>query len=160
MNPKSHRCCQCSHPFVPNPRVGDRQVTCGRPKCQRAQHADACRRWRGRNRDVSAKHYEEVVIAFRERHPGYQRRWRLLGTVGEIRDEIWRVVSSLLGRLRTVAERGHTLKLEAGSEQTHVRSMIEKNVFAASGVAAQMVVRLSEVVQLVNDFECGMPASR
>ena len=36
---------------MPNPRVGDRQQTCGAPECRRARHRRKDRAWHARNPD-------------------------------------------------------------------------------------------------------------
>jgi hypothetical protein len=39
----NHRCTECSREYVPDRRVGERQVTCGAPECQRERHRKQCR---------------------------------------------------------------------------------------------------------------------
>lgn len=41
----------CPELFRPDPRVGARQKTCGKPACQRARHAEQQRLWRQANPD-------------------------------------------------------------------------------------------------------------
>src|SRR5690606_5866543 len=78
---------ECSAEFIPDPRVGDRQVTCGAPGCQRARHAKRCREWHAANKEAAASHYEDVVVRFREQQPDYQRRWRWGRRLREIREK-------------------------------------------------------------------------
>ena len=115
---KRHRCRHCGQPFTPNPRVKDRQVTCGAEECQRAQHAEACRDWHRRNREHSRDHYQDVVVSFRERHPGYQSRYRLLRRLREIREEIIRELRgwiSALGRVEKARRR--TERISSGEDE-------------------------------------------
>lgn len=42
-------CRICGKWFVPNPRVGDRQKTCGRDACKRKWHARKCKEWNRKN---------------------------------------------------------------------------------------------------------------
>jgi hypothetical protein len=93
----ARRCLHCTRSFAPDPRVGDRQVTCGSECCQQARHSEQCRQWHERNKDVGASHYQDVVVPFRRRQPDYQRRWRLSRQLCEIREES-RLRSGQLGR--------------------------------------------------------------
>ena len=61
------RCPFCQALFHPHPRLGRRQRTCGAPACQRARHAQSCRRWRRRNRAVTRTHYQDYVQPARAR---------------------------------------------------------------------------------------------
>lgn len=117
MKPVTHRCCQCRRLFVPNPRLGDRQVTCGRPDCQRLRHADRCRRWHKRNRGLSSQHYEDVVKPFRAEQPSYQRRWRLARRLREIRETIAKLVGVVEAQLSALVERGRSLSSASAVER-------------------------------------------
>ena len=44
-------CRICRKWYTANPRLGDRQQTCGHPGCQRQWHARKCREWNLRNRE-------------------------------------------------------------------------------------------------------------
>jgi hypothetical protein len=52
-------CCICHHWFRPDPRVGARQRTCGRPECQ-------------------GVHRRKMQAAWRRRHPDYFAACRIL----------------------------------------------------------------------------------
>lgn len=107
------RCSQCNRLFIPDPRVDDRQVTCGDAECQRTRHADRCRSWHGANVDVTRSHYEDVVVPFREVQPDYQRRWRLAGRLREIREKMKPTGGMLLASLRALLRRAETLSESA-----------------------------------------------
>ncbi len=47
---RRHLCRICRKWFRPDPRVGARQHVCGKPKCQKERHKQACQQWRRRNR--------------------------------------------------------------------------------------------------------------
>jgi hypothetical protein len=103
------RCVECSCEFVPDPRVRDRQVTCGRSECQRARHAEQCRQWRACNTEATASHYADVVIPFRQAQPDYQRRWRWVRRLREIREQSTLLAGTLLAGLRTLVSRAEEL---------------------------------------------------
>ncbi len=145
----SRRCSECTRVFVPNPRVGDRQATCGDQECQRRRHAKACRRWRAKNRGVTASHYKDVVKPYRWRHPGYQRRWRVARRVGEIREEIAAVAERVGKQLRSVLSRGRLAYAEAGREPSHVQATTGKSLvvaLAAGSLIAGVVDELAAVL--------------
>jgi len=47
---KKRPCRVCGKWFSPNPRLGDRQQTCGVMECQRRWHARRCAEWNRKNR--------------------------------------------------------------------------------------------------------------
>ena len=47
---KKRPCRVCKKWFVPNPRVGSRQKTCGATECQDRWHAKKCSQWNRQNR--------------------------------------------------------------------------------------------------------------
>ena len=47
---KKRPCRVCRKWFTPNPRLGDRQQTCGAMECQRKWHARKCAEWNRKNR--------------------------------------------------------------------------------------------------------------
>lgn len=66
----SHRCRSTKRPcricrkwFRPDPRLGDRQKTCGAPECQRGWHARKCAEWNRKNRT----YFQEVYLSARLR---------------------------------------------------------------------------------------------
>jgi hypothetical protein len=115
------RCVKCSGEFVPDSRVGDRQVTCGAPECQQARHADQCRQWHARNAEVAASHYQDVVVPFRQEQPDYQSRWRWWRRLREIREQTGPLGGTLLAGLRALVFRADQLARRAvGVAQTGV----------------------------------------
>ena len=54
------------------------------------------------NREATRDHYRDVVVPFRERQPGYQRRWRLGQRLREIREKIAPFASAMLATLRSL----------------------------------------------------------
>lgn len=50
-------CRICGKWFIPNPRLGDRQKTCGDPECQRQWHAKKCFEWNRKNRSIFQENY-------------------------------------------------------------------------------------------------------
>jgi len=110
---KTRRCVKCSGEFIPDPRVGDRQVTCGAAECQRARHADRCREWHASNAEAAASHYQDVVVPFRQQQPDYQQRWRWSQRLGEIREKSGVLSGVLLAGLRTLLLRAEKLARRA-----------------------------------------------
>ena len=117
----SCRCTECSAEFVPDPRVGRRQVTCGAAQCQQARHAKQCRAWHANNKEATAEHYQDVVVPFRREQPDYQRRWRWGQRLREIREKTAVMGEALLGRLHgLVSQSERLLERAVGSAQTGV----------------------------------------
>jgi hypothetical protein len=52
-------CRICRKWFTPNPRVGDRQKTCGRQDCQDKWHAKRCAEWNGKN----PSYFREIYLS-------------------------------------------------------------------------------------------------
>ena len=50
-------CRICRRWFAPNPKLKDRQMTCGAPACKREWHKKACRQWNKDNRDYFRANY-------------------------------------------------------------------------------------------------------
>jgi len=55
---KKRPCRICRKWFVCDPRLGDRQKTCGSAECQRKWHARKCAEWNQKNRD----YFQEIYI--------------------------------------------------------------------------------------------------
>src|SRR5262245_22846503 len=82
--PKRRKCPFCCRLFIPDPRVKERQKTCGRQDCRREQklRLDAC--WRSQHRDyfrgmyLHQKHAYGTRAEYRKRyrkdHPDYVQR--------------------------------------------------------------------------------------
>ena len=107
------RCVQCSGEFVPDPRVGVRQVTCGCRECQQARHAERCRQWHANNKETTADHYQDVVVPFRQEQPDYQRRWRWGRRLREIREKTTLAGGTLLAALRALIQQAEGLLVRA-----------------------------------------------
>ena len=54
---KRHPCRICRRWFTPNPRLKDRQKTCGDAKCQREWHRKKCAEWNKKNPDYFKTNY-------------------------------------------------------------------------------------------------------
>ena len=72
---KRKRCRYCKRLFIPDPRVGERQKTCGDPLCQKAHKAKNNTRWRGRNPDYFKNDYPRIK-GWLDQHPGYLKQYR------------------------------------------------------------------------------------
>ncbi len=51
-------CRICKKWFLPNPRLGDRQKTCGAPECQQQWHSRKCAEWNRKNRS----YFQEIYL--------------------------------------------------------------------------------------------------
>ena len=86
-----HICCICKKRFKPDPRVGDRQRTCGNESCQKWRRRINSRNWRAghpegddavyrrirrRNRRVYRRQYWATHPQARQHHAAYMRQWR------------------------------------------------------------------------------------
>jgi hypothetical protein len=69
-------CPYCYREFTPHPKVGDRQICCGREVCKRQHKKELNRKWRRRNPDYSKGHYTIYLKPWLEKHPGYLREYR------------------------------------------------------------------------------------
>ena len=56
-------CRICRKWFTPDPRLGERQKTCGGTECQRQWHAKKCRQWNKKNRSYFEEIYLEKCLA-------------------------------------------------------------------------------------------------
>jgi len=57
MSCKKRPCRICRRWFTPNPRLTDRQKTCGDPHCQREWHRKRCSEWNKKNTDYFRTNY-------------------------------------------------------------------------------------------------------
>ena len=65
--PSRKRPCRiCGKWFMPNPRLGDRQKTCGADACKQQWHAAKCTEWNRRNR----VYFKEIYLRSRLEPPG------------------------------------------------------------------------------------------
>ncbi len=72
---KRKKCPYCRTSFIPNPRVKQRQKTCGNPACQKALKAENNLRWRQENPGCCHQDYSRVK-EWLDQHPGYLQRFR------------------------------------------------------------------------------------
>ena len=54
---KKRPCRICKRWFMPNPKLKDRQMTCGDPDCQREWHRKKCEEWNRKNPDYFKANY-------------------------------------------------------------------------------------------------------
>lgn len=88
------RCSCCGRIFVPDRRIGARQKTCS-AACRKVRKSESNKRFRRKNPDYWVGRYD-VVRAFRQEHPDYQREWRRMRkeqrqtlSAGEIQAEMF-----------------------------------------------------------------------
>ena len=96
-----HFCCICKKQFKPNPRLGDRQRTCGGNSCQKERRRINSRNWRVRNPEGDDAAYRRIRRRDRreyrrrywaahpevhEHHAAYMRQWRARRAAARVRD--------------------------------------------------------------------------
>jgi hypothetical protein len=69
-------CCICHQPFVPHPRLKDRQKTCAVASCRRELKRCANKDWRAQNPDYFLKRYNTMLKAWNEKNKGYKKKYR------------------------------------------------------------------------------------
>ena len=74
MMAEEKRCQCCSRMFVPDRRVGARQKTCS-AACRKIRKGESNGRFRRKNTGYWLGRYD-VVKAWRQEHPDYQKEWR------------------------------------------------------------------------------------
>jgi hypothetical protein len=88
---------------------------------------------------ATAEHYRDVVVAFRQRQPDYQARWRWGQRLGEIREQMGQLGGALLGALRSLVNGAKRLAERAiGVVQTGVLAGISLDR-AVAAVQSTMV---------------------
>jgi hypothetical protein len=66
---------KCRRVFNPDPRVGDRQISCHETVCKSRRKIIAQRKWSKSNPDYFYGRYLETRI-WKEKNPNYQKKWR------------------------------------------------------------------------------------
>ncbi|MGR3218555.1 MAG: hypothetical protein ACUZ8H_01890 [Candidatus Anammoxibacter sp.] len=74
-NNPQNRCMCCGLYFRPDNRVGDRQKSCKRDRCQKKRQKIQQKKWRAANKDYFKGRYE-YVKQWRKAHPKYQKELR------------------------------------------------------------------------------------
>jgi hypothetical protein len=82
--PKQPRCPHCRRLFIPDPRLKERQATCGRQECRRIRKRESNEEWRSQHPDYFRGIYQQQKEAYgtragykklyRQRNPEYVRR--------------------------------------------------------------------------------------
>ena len=72
---KQKRCAFCGRFFRPNIHVGNRQISCKRPECQKKRRQAQQQKWRKTNPGYFQGRYE-YLKQWRSVNPNYQKRWR------------------------------------------------------------------------------------
>jgi hypothetical protein len=143
------RCSECSKKFIPDPRVGERQVTCGDAQCQIQRHKKKCREWHQQNPLAGACHYIDVIVLYRKKYPDYQRSWYWLRRLREIREEIERLYQDLKQLLKARGDDGPSLT----EPVFQVPKNIGKKIQSAREHAQQMFARLTSWMPVLEALE-------
>ena len=122
---RARPCRICRRWLRPDPRVGERQRTCGAPACQRSWHRRTCAAWRRRNPDYDREDRLRRRLSRKGgRHPGGAEGWR-----GDPLGELdWAVVREEIGLevAVVVEETGRVLQRWAREEMALQRRGIMK----------------------------------
>ena len=146
---KLRSCWHCNLSFLPDPRVGDRQVTCGAAECKHARHTYMCKQWHLSNpaahkSTASQVHYQDAVKPFRLGQPSYQRRWRLAQSLREIREQILLLTCLIGARLRGVVARGQAL-LSMAHEGKQTGVITQQSLPQTLSVASALSAAIEQV---------------
>lgn len=87
------RCLFCGRYFCPKKHVGDRQISCLSPECQKKRRQAQQKKWREANPGYFKGRYESTQ-EWRRANPGYQKRWRAKNTA-KLTNEIQTLVSNV-----------------------------------------------------------------
>ena len=77
---KKRPCRICRRWFMPNPRLKDRQMTCGDPGCKKEWHRRKCREWNRKNSDYFRSNYLQKKLDAASQSgtpPSFQSKTRL-----------------------------------------------------------------------------------
>ena len=70
---KKRPCRICRRWFMPNPRLKDRQMTCGDPECKKEWHRKKCTEWNKKNSDYFRSNYlQKKLYAASQRDNAHQ----------------------------------------------------------------------------------------
>jgi hypothetical protein len=69
-------CCICQQPFVPHPRLKDRQKTCAAASCRIELKRRANQDWRAQNPDYFLERYDTMFKTWNEKNRDYKKRYR------------------------------------------------------------------------------------
>ena len=127
-------------------------MTCGEKACQRARHAKRCRLWRQANAAAAAHHYWDFVVSFRQRYPDYQRSWRWLRRLREIRETIEGSLVDLIPRLERLVERGRDLAGDTNGQVVQLPKMTTEVAGWSSSVAQSIVKALDQIQGLLGQL--------
>lgn len=69
---KRKRCHWCQKVFIPNPRLKERQMSCGEPECKGEQKRSSHRQWKVKEKDAYVQNQRD----WRKNNPDYWREYR------------------------------------------------------------------------------------
>lgn len=127
-------------------------MTCGDAGCQCGRHTHRCRSWHACSKESRSNHYLDVVVPFRQRHPTYQRRWRLASRLREIREESRGLTERLVPRVQRAVTWGQSLQVLAASEVEQPRSSTGKSLNEALASAAQLGGMLEQLQAVASEL--------
>ena len=120
-------------------------MTCGAEECQIKRHAKTCKQWHERHPVAAANHYDDVVKPYRQKHPTYQRRHRILVALRKIREELLSLAHRSGEQLASLVSRGRRVIEDGAQEPVQSRAMTGKPLEDALEAAASMVKAVDEL---------------
>lgn len=111
-------CPYCYGEFTPHPKVGNRQICCGKVACKRQHKKELNRKWRRKNPEYTTSHYTTYLRPWLDRHPGYlneyrrQKKYDARRNKGDKKDE--------LSYVKTIAD--HKILYDIKEELSYVNS--------------------------------------
>lgn len=127
-------------------------MTCGAEECQQQRHAKKCKQWHKRHPDAAANHYCDVVKPYRQKHPTYQRRHRILVAYRKIREALLSMARRSGKQLADLVSRGRRIIEEGAQEPVQALAMTGKPLKEALGTAALMVKAVDELTTLTGQL--------
>lgn len=73
--PKQRRCPHCRRLFIADPRLKERQVTCGRQECRQGRKRESNKEWRSQHPDYFRGIYQQQKESYGTR-AGYKKLYR------------------------------------------------------------------------------------
>jgi len=94
---------------------------------------------------VTASHYQDVVVPFRQQQPDYQRRWRLGRKLREIRETMMPTGGVMLSSLRALLGRAEDLSKSADRYSNRVNESRHRLGALRHAQDGARIARLAEI---------------
>jgi len=103
---------------------------------------------------VASHHYEDSIVRFRARRPTYQREWRFLRSLREIRDAIAPALSEIASPLNRLSSRGEELlATHAVEQETRPRHAKRGRFVDAVKIGRRVAALVGELTLLIRQLD-------